>query len=269
MKIICVDDEELVLNLVVNKCNELEEVSEVEGFSNPLNAIKYLKSSEADIAILDIDMPEMNGISLAIRLKEINPDISIIFLTGYSHYAVEAFKIHAQGYLLKPINKEQLKNEISYAVSKKAPSKYPHILARTFGDFDLLIDGTPVSFERLKSKELLAFLVDKSGAGVTRAVAFAALYEDALYDRKMQKQFDVIIRSLKKTLKDNGVGDILEIKSGEMRINPDKLDSDLYHLIEGDARAINEYRGEYMSSYYWASITEAALSRQTEKRLDI
>ena len=72
-----------------------------------------------------------------------------------------------------------------------------------------------------------------------------------------------------KTLKDNGVGDILEIKSGEMRINPDKLDSDLYQLINGNARAINEYRGEYMSSYYWASITEAALSRQTEKMLDI
>ena len=65
------------------------------------------------------------------------------------------------------------------------PAKYPHVFAKTFGEFEFLIDGKPMHFPRSKAKELLAFLIDKQGAGVKRKVAFAVLYEDASYDRKM------------------------------------------------------------------------------------
>jgi len=259
MKIICVDDEELVLNLVVHLCNRLPQVSDTKGFSNPLEALDYLKDNRADIAFLDIDMPEMNGIALAVKIKELNPDTAIVFLTGYSQYAIEAFKIHANGYLLKPIEKEKLEDEINHALVAKKSFKYPHIFARTFGVFDFYVDGNPVHFSRSKSKELLAYLIDKQGAGVKRAVAFAAIYEDEQYDRKMQKQFDVIVHSLKDTLAQNGVEEILEIKSGEMRVNPDLFECDLYRLLAGDAQAINYYRGEYMTTYYWASLTEARI----------
>lgn len=260
MKVICVDDEELVLNLVVFLCEQLPEVDEVKGFSDSLKALEWVRENRVDIAILDIDMPKLNGIGLAVKIKEVLPDAAIIFLTGYSHYAVEAFKLHAQGYLMKPVNKETLAKEIEYAVSAKPPKAYPHIFAHTFGEFDFLVDGEPVRFSRSKSKELLAYLVDRKGAGVKRAAAFAALYEDAEYDRKMQKQFDVIIRSLKDTLSENGVSEILEIKSGELRLDTDKFECDLYNLLKGDADAVNAFRGEYMSAYEWASITEADLA---------
>jgi len=265
MRIICVDDEELILNLVVYMCEQLPQVDEVKGFSSANKALEYMKNNRADIALLDIDMPEMNGINLAVKLKQLNPDIAVIFLTGYSQYAVEAFKIHANGYLLKPINKERLQEEINYAVSEKRPAKYPHIFAKTFGVFDFFVDGKPVRFSRSKAKELLAFLIDKQGAGVKRAVAFSALYEDELYDRKMQKQFDVIVQSLKATLKDSGVGDVLDIKSGELRVNPDLIECDLYRLLEGDAQAVNSYRGEYMTTYYWASLTEAFIDNSISR----
>jgi len=260
MRIICVDDEELVLNLVVFLCEQLPDIDEVKGFTDSLEALEWLKENNSDLAILDIDMPKLNGIQLSIKIKELHPETAIIFLTGYSHYAVEAFKLHAQGYLMKPVNKEQLINEINYAMSAKPVRAYPRIFARTFGDFDFLIDGNPVRFSRSKAKELLAYLIDRNGAGVKRANAFAALYEDAPYNRKMQKQFDVIIRSLKDTLNENGVGEILEMKSGEMRVNTELFECDLYKLLKGDADTINSFRGEYMNAYEWASITEADLA---------
>lgn len=262
MKVICVDDEQLVLNLVVHLCKLIPQVSFVKGFTEANEALEYLKNNQADFAFLDIDMPEMNGIQLAVKIKELQPDMSIVFLTGYSDYAVEAFKIHANGYLLKPIVREKLEEEINHALNEKGKTVYPHIFAKTFGVFDLFVDGKPVRFSRSKAKELLAFLIDKQGAGVKRAVAFAAIYEDEMYDRKMQKQFDVIVQSLKATLKENGVEEILEIKSGEMRINPDAFDCDLYRLLNGDAQAVNSYRGEYMTTYYWASLTEAFIGNR-------
>ena len=181
----------------------------------------------------------------------------IIFLTGYAQYALEALRVHANGYLLKPIEQEQLKAEIDYALSVKKAAKPPHFYAKTFGSFDFYIDGTPVSFSRSKAKELLAFLIDRQCAGVKRAEAFAALYEDKQYDRKMQKQFNVIVHNLKTTLEENGAGEILEMRSGELRVNTELFGCDLYRLPDGDAGAVNAYRGEYMSTYPWASITEA------------
>ena len=186
-------------------------------------------------------------------------------MTGYSNYALEAFKIHANGYIMKPIEKEKLVAEIDHALSSKVISKYPHIFAKTFGEFEFLIDGKPMRFSRSKSKELLAFLIDKQGAGVKRAVAFAALYEDELYDRKMQKSFNVIVHSLKTTLTENGIGEIFEMNSGELRINPALIDCDLYRLLQGDVQTINTYRGEYMVSYYWASLTEAVIEKNKLK----
>ena len=55
------------------------------------------------MALLDIDMPSMNGIELAAKIKMLRPEVSVIFLTGYSQYALDAFNVHASGYLLKPM----------------------------------------------------------------------------------------------------------------------------------------------------------------------
>ena len=162
---------------------------------------------------------------------------------------------------MKPINREKLSAEVEYALSGRHARRFSHIQVQTFGNFDVFVDGKAVAFNRSKSKELLAYLVDRKGSSVSRTEAFAVLWEDNAYDRSMQKQLDVVIRSLRGTLQENGIGEILEMKSGNMRIIPELLDCDLYRFFSGDAEAINEYRGEYMSSYSWASLTEANVDR--------
>ena len=264
MNVICVDDEQLILGLVVSMCEEMEEIDEVKGFTSSIEALKYAIVNGADIAVVDIDMPDMSGLVLAERLKERLPAIKIIFVTGYSEFAIEAFAIHASGYLVKPVEKEKLQAEIRYAMApEETQKKTPHISIKTFGYFDVFIDGEVLSFPRSKAKELLAFLVDRRGANVSRGDAFAALYENTDYNRSMQKQFDVVIRSLRQTLKDNGISEIFEMHSGTMRVVPEYFQCDLFDFLDGDVDAWKSWCGEYMGSYAWGYLTEGYISLKT------
>ena len=260
MKAICVDDERLLVEHTVSLCKEMDDIDDVRGFTRVKDALMYMEEHPADLALLDIDMPEMNGIELAARIKESWPDTAIIFLTGYSQYAVDAFAVRASGYLLKPVTKQMLERDVSYVLSLwPERNAKTHILVRTFGNFDVFVDGEVVRFKMAKCKELLAYLINKQGSSVTRAEVFSILWEDRVYDRKMQKQLDVYIRSLRETLREYGIENIFEMSSGTLRIKPEQFTCDAYQFFMGDSKAINSYRGEYMSAYSWASMTESVM----------
>ena len=267
MRVICVDDERLIMEDMVALCREMPGISEVKGFVSASDALAWLRSSGADIALLDIDMPEINGLEFASMIKTVSPDTFVLFVTGYSQYAVDAFKVRAAGYLLKPVSKEALKREIDYILSLKQPEKNDSVMIKTFGDFDVFKGGEAVRFKIAKCKELLAYLVDRQGSGVTRAQLSSVLWEDRLYDRKQQKQLDVYIRALKETLSEYGISEIIETQRGTLRVVPGKFTCDAYLFFAGDAAAVNAYRGEYMNQYSWAVMTEAAIFRKFEREI--
>ena len=260
MKAICVDDEPMTLDYTVEQCRELEVIDEVRGFTRVRDALAWSQAHPVDIALLDIDMPEMDGITLAVKLKQMRPDTAVLFLTAYKQYAYDSFAAHPSGYLLKPVLREELEREVAPALSGRVKKAHARIQARTFGTFELLVDGEPVAFARSKSKELLAYLIDRRGEGVRRSDAFAALWGDRQYDYSMQKQLDVYIRTLRDTLRRYGVEEIFELKRGAMRVFPEKFECDMYRLLEGEVQAVNDYHGEYMRTYGWASVTEALLN---------
>ena len=259
MRVLCVDDALPIMEDIAEMCRRLPQVGEVTGFTRPREALEWLQTHPVDLALLDIDMPEINGLMLAEQLKRRHPDAVIIFLTAFPQYAVQAIKLRATGYLLKPVNPEELAEEVAYACSRMPKRPAGHIVAQTFGNFEIFVDGETLPFHRAKGKELLAYLIDRSGKGVTRPDIFAALWEDAPYDRSMQKYLDVIIRSLRETLRNAGIEEILEVKSGYLRIRPEQLDCDLYRFLKGDPEAVNAYRGEYMQGYSWAVFNAEAL----------
>ncbi|WP_026528111.1 response regulator [Butyrivibrio sp. VCD2006] len=269
MRAICVDDEALILQRTVSLVKKTNIFDDVESFMEPVEALEYLDSKKADLALLDIDMPDMGGLELATNIKQRCPDIKIIFLTGYSEYAIDAYAMHATGYLLKPIGYDKLLSELQYALessesgagsSNTTNENSSRIKVETFGYFNILVDGKPVIFKRNKAKELIACLVDRRGQFVSRKDIFYILWEDDDYDRAKQKYLDTIIRSLKDTLDEYGVGDIFESEKGLMRVVPEKFDCDLYRFLNNDEEAIDSFRGEYMSSYSWACETEGYLS---------
>ena len=265
MKVICVDDESQAVEYTLKQCGQLPEISEAHGFTDAGEALDWLRSHPADLAILDIHMPQMDGISLAAQIRQLHPHIAILFLTAYKKYAFDAYAVHPTGYLLKPASLERLAEEVRYAQSEKRGDPAPHILIKTFGYFDVYVDDKPISFGLAKSKEILAFLVDQQGSGVTRAELFAAVWEDGFYDRGMQKQLDVYIRSLRETLREYGAEEILEMEKGTLRVKPETFVCDAYLFYAGDSDTINAYRGEYMNPYSWASMTESILSWRTNQ----
>lgn len=262
MNVICVDDEPRAMEYTVAQCRRIPE-AEVTGFTSASEALAWAEKHPVDVALLDIDMPGMNGIRLGIRLKQLNPDLAVIFLTAYKEFAFESFSAHPSGYLLKPASQEEVEREIFYAVSRPAEKQQARIFARTFGSFDLLVDGKAVAFSRSKAKEILAYLIDRQGEGVRRTDVFAALWGDKAYDYSMQKQLDVYIRSLRETLREQNAEEIFELNRGILRVFPERFECDMYQLLAGDPRAMNAYRGEYMRTYGWASETEAHLSLKT------
>ena len=268
MRIICVDDERILLEDTVALCLELPEVNEAKGFTSAAEALEWFSTDTADVALLDIDMPEMNGLELAAKIKAASPATAVIFITGYSQYALDAFSVRASGYLLIPVSKEALASNIAYVVSLKNEPPKKSISIVTFGVFEVYVNGRQVKFNMAKCKEILAYLVDRQGGSVTRAELSSVLWEDRLYDRKMQKQLDVYIRSLRTTLAEYGIAGMVEMRRGTLRAVPEQFDCDAYRFFSGDAEAVNAYRGEYMSVYSWASITEGMMYWRKDDKKD-
>ena len=141
--------------------------------------IKFIRENRPDLILLDIVMPQMTGIKLAALIKEKSPQTAIIFLTTFPQYAMDAFTVHATGYMLKPLDEKKLIEEIRYALSVRYLDRSKRIVVQTFGGFDVYVDGKIVAFKQKKCKELLALLVDKRGNSFCAGVFSAsfAFYE--------------------------------------------------------------------------------------------
>ena len=149
MRIVCVDDEVLLAQSMAAMCRSFTDVDEAEALTSGRQALEWFEKNDADIAILDIDMPDISGLQLAARIKTTHPDTKIIFLTGFSRFAVDAFKLRASGYLLKPVDEEELAKEIEYAASGDGKDKNTErVVIRTFGSFDVFAEGKLVTFRQ-------------------------------------------------------------------------------------------------------------------------
>jgi DNA-binding LytR/AlgR family response regulator len=110
VKIVMADDEPGVLLLLYSILSKLEGAQVVGTTENANDAIKLVSEQSPDLAFLDIELPDMKGIELAEKLREIKPDIAIVFITGHQEYSLDAFKLYASDYILKPIDQERVKS---------------------------------------------------------------------------------------------------------------------------------------------------------------
>lgn len=167
IKPIVVDDERIALESLAKKLARIDGVEAPELFETAAEACSFLEENVADIAFLDISLRDSDGLELAERVRELCPGCAIVFVTGYADYAVDAFRIHADGYVLKPVSVEDLEREIAHARERRAPAERALVRVQTFGGFEVYAGDVPVHFKRSKSKELFAFLVDRRGAGAS------------------------------------------------------------------------------------------------------
>lgn len=259
MRFLAVDDEPLMLEALVSALRGAKPEAEILPFRWPEDALEAVREQSADVAFLDIQMGGMTGLQLAVELKKIKPDIHIIFVTGYSQYAVDAFAIHATGYLLKPVEKGDVERELTFLYGPSTSKS--RIRVKTFGGFDLFVNGQPVRFDRTKAKELLAYLVDRRGSSVTSGEAYAALFEDAGDTPAGKSYFRTIVHELTKALKRAGVEEILRKGRNSYAVAPEAFECDFYRFLEGDPIAVNQYQNDYLPMYSWAEIRNGDLGK--------
>lgn len=108
------DDELPGLTYLKMLCEQIPELEVVRAFNSPSQFLSEMVSIDFDLCILDIEMPEMNGLQVANLLK----GKPVIFTTAYSDYAAEAFDIDAIDYVRKPIKKERLQQAVTKAIAK-------------------------------------------------------------------------------------------------------------------------------------------------------
>ena len=123
LKVLCVDDEKLMLQHLVSLCEKSDGISETHGFDKAGKALAWIKNHPCDLALLDINMPDMDGIALAGRIRELRPETEIVFVTGYPQYALDSWSVHPKGYLLKPVTKKDLQEELDYILSLRSPRR--------------------------------------------------------------------------------------------------------------------------------------------------
>ena len=265
MNILAVDDEYYALELMKQALQEVAGGSSVYPCRDVRSAIQTASERKIDVAFLDIHMPEMSGIELAHELKRFNPNVNIVFATGYSEYMKDGFDLRASGYVLKPVTPEAIRCELENLRNPIEWNEEKRIKILTFGNFDIFVDGAPLKFERKQAREILAYLVDKRGTSATYPELAAMLWEDDEYDRTKQKNLQVYIASLVKSLLAVDVNDLILKNRQGILLNTKIVDCDYYRFLEGDTRAINAFTGQYMSAYSWAEFTVGYLENQLQK----
>lgn len=134
------------------------------------------------------------------------------------------------------------------------------IAIRTFGFFNVLIDGQPVAFQHEKAKELLALLTDRQGKFVSAGEIISCLWEDEPVNNNTRGRCRKAVYQLRETLARYGLENCIESTSkGYRRIRTEMIDCDLYRYLAGESASMRAFRGAYMLDYSWAEQTLTAL----------
>ena len=256
MRVIVVDDEKLILQTETAMIRKLLPEAEVAAFFHVEDAMEYARNNPIDVAFLDINLEAHSGIELAKKLQTLHPELNIIFCTGYSEYSLEALELYCSAYLMKPITEDKLKKALSklrYPVRDKTEGLY----IRCFGNFEALYDGEPIRFKYAKTKEMLAYLIDRNGALLSNREIMAVLFENddkESYMRNLKADLVGTFRSL-------GIEDALAQEWGKIGIKAEKIRCDYYDYLGGKKES---FHGEYMTQYSFAEATLARLLQQED-----
>ena len=166
MKILVVDDGQLAINSLIRiLCRVAPDCDYISAMTTE-DALSWMRQGPMDAAFLNLEMPGMNGLALTRMIQKLQPRCNIIVVTEHPEYALEALQIFVSGFLLKPANEADVRNVLEHL--RYPPENAPvGIKIQCFGNFEIFVGGRALAFKRSKSKELLAYLVDRNGATCT------------------------------------------------------------------------------------------------------
>lgn len=249
MNILLVDDDASALSEAKELFRAVLPEAAVFAFSDGEAALSCAEETAFDIAVLETTGTP-DGITLARRLQERRERIDLIFCTASKKYTMEALSLYCSAYLIKPLTPSALRSALAHLrYSVLSPEK--RIRFQCFGSFEAYFNGKPIHFKYSKTKELLAYLVDRNGAEAATREIMAVIFET-----DKESYFANLRMDLLGTFRALGESDIILHSRGKLALNKDAVSCDYFDFLEGKN---SSFRGEYMSQYSLGEYTCAML----------
>ncbi len=257
MRAIIVDDEPLMIKGFMRLSSGIPDLTVIGQFGCGEDTIEFVKNNDVEIVFLDIVMPDITGIECAKRLKEIRPDILIVFISAFDEYVRDSNKIGGDYYIVKPYKREVLEMTVERMklLQKRQRKK---LVIQTFGRFSVLMDGKPVGLTG-KAKEILALVVTKRGKEISNEELYSTIWEDRPYSNEAMKVYYNALKRLREALAENGLSELLISSGRGQRVNTEMFDCDYYDLLDSNLRDIDKFEGEFLSEYSWGEYILADL----------
>lgn len=187
IRAITVDDEWYNLEEISDLVNDTGLIRVVKKYQNPRHALEDFETLSPEVAFIDIELGEMDGITLAKQLLEINPELIVVFITSWDKYAINAFDVEATDYILKPIRIERFNKMIDKIIKKMNiyQENVAKIKIKLFDKFEVKINDNHIKWQRAKSEELFAFLLLNCGRYIHKDIILDNLWNDYEPDKAL------------------------------------------------------------------------------------
>lgn len=273
MEVILVDDELLALDLLERKIKEFGNVTILGKYTNPMEGKEMIVQQNVDVVFLDINLPGINGLELAEQILESKPEVTIVFVTAYDKYAVQAFELNAMDYLVKPVKSDRLKRTIErMKIDHTKVSGYSfrddYIYINLF--LNLSVENRngnvmKIAWRTAKAREIFLYLLQNQGQLVRKSFLIELLWPELDQDRAFSRLYTTIYQ-VRKTLsgfpdhfKINNTTDgyvlsvtnvVLDIEEWERRLLAAPPLSSQTITVYEDIMSV--YKGAYLREYdYW------------------
>lgn len=258
MKILIIDDEWAARQELERVVKNVVADADIQTASNAADALRLGRSNAYDVIFLDVQIPDMDGLTIAREILEVHPQTNIVVTTANPQYALEAVRLYVCDFIVKPLQEKDLRNAFAH-LRWPVESKIQRLRIQCFGPFEVYWNGEPLTFGRTKTKELLAYVIDHNGASCTSEEIAAALWDNNDDMTARKAYIRGLIQDLRNTLDSIGMGSLIIRRSNEIAIRRDMLECDYYSFLDGKEEALDSYRGEYMSQYAWSEYSQGEL----------
>lgn len=272
---IIVDDEKPALDVLKLLLEKTGQICVVGSFMSAADALSQLQSLKPDVAFLDIEMSEMSGLELAGKIIEADVDIEIVFVTAYDKYALEAFRVNAIDYILKPFSSDDIAQAITRLKKVKplpAVSQMPADKGRIYCLGRLSVYGAgcreAVKWRTSKAEELFAFMLQNLNRQVAKWKITQVLWPECETEKQLNTHLYTTVYKVKKTLLSANIKFGFTFTNGRYKLElPDVyIDASEFKTItdaeiefsaasiERYKKALSLYKGNYLeeNEYFWS-----------------
>jgi len=260
---IIVDNNPLCVEMLADMCQTFGDLI-INSFTDSGEAALYAKKNHINLAFLDIEMEGLSGIQLGQTLRNINPDIILMYISSSESGCADAMRLKADAYIFKPYSMA----DISYAIGKArllTKNSSQSIAIKTKGVFEIIINNRPIHFSNAKAKELLALCIRYRGYDVLMDTAISLLWPGRSVDEKTKRLYRKAVLCIKKTLGNYTSSALFTSSRGSCRVNPVNFKCDYYHFLSKNSNSSHRDNALYFSTYPWSTAVGCLINNETEQ----